>query len=82
MSWWTVGWLAWGAWFLAQEGIALANRRDGDTLSEHVWRWFRVRDPRPTPLIVTGRVVLGVFLAWLLLHMVFGWFTLSDPVPW
>jgi hypothetical protein len=82
MSWYTWAWLLWLAWFLAVEGVALANKRDGDTLSEHVWKWFHVRDPRPTWLVVVGRIVLGLFLLWLCLHLVFGWLTPTHPLPW
>lgn len=43
MTTWDYVWLAWLAWFLAVEGIALARKEPGDTLSEHVWKWFKVR---------------------------------------
>jgi hypothetical protein len=79
--WYTAGWLAWLGFFLLLEGKALAGRTPGATLSEHVWAWFRVRDPRPTPLVVAGRLLLGVFLVWLLGHLAMGWWTLSDPWP-
>jgi hypothetical protein len=82
MDWYTVCWLAWGGAFLLIEGRALVSKTPGATLSDHVWGWFRVRDPRPTKAVVGARVGLGVFLLWLLLHMTMGWFTLSDPVPW
>lgn len=35
----TIAWLAWGLMFAVIEGLALANRDDGDTLSEHVREW-------------------------------------------
>lgn len=82
MSWWTVAWLAWGAAFLLIEGHALANKTPDDTLSEHVWGWFHVRDARPTPLVIAARIVLALFLLWLAAHMVFGWFTPTHPYPW
>lgn len=82
MSWWTVAWLLWLAFFVLVEGRALASRTPNSTFSEHVWAWFRVRDRRPTVLVVAARVVLGVFLLWLLLHLSFGWFTPTDPLPW
>ena len=82
MSWYTVAWLFWFVFFLAAEGWALFNKRADDTLSEHVWRWFRVQDPRPTWLVVAARVVLGLFLAWLCLHLTFGWLTPTHPLPW
>ena len=55
---------AWGLWiglFLVIEGLALANRRKGDTLSEHVW-WARGRAKWPV------RLGIGGLLAWLAYH--------------
>lgn len=46
MKWSTIPWVMWGVMFVIIEGIALRTRAPGDTLSEHVWRWFRVRTPR------------------------------------
>lgn len=73
MSWYTVAWLAWIAAFALVEGKALLSKQRGDTLSEHIWAWFRVKDPRPTVLTWVLRSVLLVFLAWLTLHLGFGW---------
>lgn len=82
MNPWALAWCAWLAAFLVLEGVALLNKRDGDTLSEQFWRAFRVHDKRPTPLVIAGRVMLGLFGAWLTIHMVFGTMTLSHPLPW
>lgn len=82
MNGWVLWWCAWGLAFLLAEGAALLNKRDGDTLSEQFWRAFRVYDSRPTALIVAARVLLGLFGAWLTIHMVFGTMTLSHPLPW
>ncbi|GAB2329242.1 hypothetical protein [Streptomyces variabilis] len=40
MTGWSWAWLAWLAAFAAIEGKALTNKEPGDTLSEHVRRWF------------------------------------------
>lgn len=82
MNGWVLWWCAWGLAFLLAEGAALLNKRDGDTLSDQFWRAFRVHDSRPTPLVVAGRVILGLFGVWLTIHMVFGTMTLSHPLPW
>ncbi|WP_181785437.1 hypothetical protein [Streptomyces phytophilus] len=39
----TVTWILWSLAFAVLEGIAVANRCDGDTLSENFYRAFRTR---------------------------------------
>jgi hypothetical protein len=82
VDWYTLGWLLWFAGFLLLELPALANKRDGDTLSEHVWSWFHVQDSRHTAVTWILRCVLLLFLGWLFLHLGFGWLTPSHPLPW
>lgn len=79
-TWYTIGWLTWIAAFAALEGPALFNHLAGDTLSEHVWTWFRVFDPHPGLLFSTLRVLLGLGLTWLALHLTFGW-NPGRPIP-
>lgn len=67
MSAWTWLWLGWLAAFALIEGAALINKGRGDTLSEHVWSWFQIRDSRKWTL---RRFTLALFLVWLLVHMV------------
>lgn len=63
-------WVAWLLMFLAIEGAAIFNKDKGDTLSEHVWAWFKIKDkPREW---TWRRAVLAGFLVWLLVHMVAG----------
>jgi hypothetical protein len=77
------GWL-WASWiglFLLMEGIALARKRYGDTLSEQIWAWFGIgkKDPagnliRP-PMswhVQLRRVALLAFLIWLAAHLMTG----------
>jgi hypothetical protein len=59
-------------WFAIQEGWALADKDRGDTLSEHVWAWFHIRDARPTPLVWAGRAFLIIGAVWLGGHFAFG----------
>jgi hypothetical protein len=65
----------------ATELIALANRRDGDTLSEHIWRIARVGDSRPTALVWTVRAAIALVMLWLAGHFAMGWWTPSHPWP-
>ncbi|MDX3550971.1 hypothetical protein PV729_04160 [Streptomyces europaeiscabiei] len=69
--------LAWGAWlaaFAAIEGRALMRKQPGDTLSEHVWRWFGVaqRDPMPSGWTRVRRFSLLAGCVWLAAHFLTG----------
>ncbi|WP_431728254.1 hypothetical protein [Verrucosispora sp. TAA-831] len=79
MSGWTWAWLAWFAWFSVVEGLALANSRKGDTLSEHVWAWFGTQRRQPgeperprSGWTQARRVLLLAFMAWLSVHFLTG----------
>lgn len=67
----TIAWIAWGLAFVAIEGKALANKQPGDTLSEHVWKWFDVRGKGKGWTFM--RFALAAFMVWLTGHFVFGW---------
>lgn len=76
-------WMIWLAvtvtWFLAMELPALASRQAGDTLSEHVWRWLKVRSrvtgwKAASFILARGGIIL--FLLWLAGHLAMGWWTL------
>jgi len=80
MTVFTVGWLIWIGFFAIEEGIALTNKRNGDTLSEHVWRWFAIPEAgtkadgkRPSTVgMRLRRFVLLAFMVWLVLHFITG----------
>lgn len=69
---WTLLWLLWLAGFLAIEIPAALNRRDGDTLSEHIW-WLIGRGKRLTPGVQARRIAFLSFAAWLVVHLLTGW---------
>lgn len=70
MSVYTIAWLFWFAWFAVVEGFALFHKDPDETLSGHVWKWFKIRDkPRQW---TWRRAVLAGFLVWLLVHFVAG----------
>ena len=76
MSVWSWLWISWLAAFVVLEGITLARKAPGDTLSEHVWKWFAVGRPGNRPA-VTGLVQLRRFallagVAWLAAHFLTG----------
>lgn len=70
MDGYTVLWLIWLAMFGAIEGAALANKRTGDTLSEHVWEWFSMKEKAKGWR--ARRFSLLAFLAWLVAHFLTG----------
>jgi len=65
----TVAWLAILGAGAATEVIALRSDRKDDTLSEHVWRWFGVKQGRKAK---TRRAVLVMLMVWLTAHFVSG----------
>lgn len=78
MDGYTVAWLLWLGAFGVIEGRALANKRKGDTLSEHVWKWFATAKSKtpekdqPTGWVRLRRVSLLAFMGWLTAHFLTG----------
>jgi hypothetical protein len=67
---WTASWIMWLIMFGAIELPALLNKSKGDTLSEHVWRFFSIREKSNGWR--ARRFVLLSFLAWLITHFLSG----------
>ena len=63
-------WLLWLAIFCIIEGFALANKRQEDTLSEHVWEWFCVKRGGSRKWLRYSLLV--IFLLWLTIHFLTG----------
>jgi hypothetical protein len=74
----TIIWAAIGLVGGITELVALLNKRQGDTLSEHVWRVVRVGDPRPTRAVWVLRGLVALVMIWLAGHFSMGWWTLPD----
>jgi hypothetical protein len=77
VSLWTWAWLGWAVYFLVVEGMALANSRSSDTLSEHVWAFIGIRrkgaDLRnPSGWTRLRRFLVLAFMAWLSVHLLTG----------
>lgn len=66
---WTILWIAWILMFAGIELVAVINDSRGDTLSEHLRKWFCVDTHvgRTVWLIVSG-----VFFAWFVVHITTG----------
>lgn len=71
MSGYTIAWLSWLGVFVVIEGLALLNKHAGDTLSEHVWRWFAITG-HPSGWVRFRRFLLLSFMTWLTAHFVTG----------
>ncbi|MEV5330848.1 hypothetical protein [Streptomyces werraensis] len=77
MSAWTWAWIGWLTAFAAIEGKALFNKEKGDTLSEHVWRWFSTartadKQGQPTGWVRFRRFALLSGMTWLVAHFLTG----------
>jgi len=80
MSGWTWAWIAWLAAFVVIEGKALLNKAEGDTLSEHVWKWFATSKKahakegtdQPKGSVRIRRFALLALMAWLSVHFLTG----------
>ena len=66
----TVLWILWILMFAVIEGFALKDKAEGDTLSEHVWKWFSIK--KKGKGWRARRFALLAFLAWLVLHFLTG----------
>lgn len=71
MSGYTLAWGAWIAAFAVIEAKALRDNRQNDTLSEHVWQWFAIRD-KHAPYGQLRRAILAMGMAWLAGHFLTG----------
>lgn len=71
-TWWWALWIIIG--FGVPEIVAIVRRKRGDTLSEHVWSWFKLKGHKDglTPWGAFRRFVFLSFWAWLTIHFVFG----------
>ena len=73
MTFFDIFWSAFVVLGMSVEVVALASPARGDTASEHVWKWLRVRDARPTVPFVALRVLVAIACAWLSFHFSMGW---------
>ena len=67
---WTTAWILWIVMFFSIEVPALINRRMGDTLSEHIWKWFSMKDKSDQWRIRRFCLLSG--LMWLVAHLLSG----------
>ena len=66
----TAGWITLLTLGGALEVWALVRKEKGDTLSEHVWKWFSVKHDGKAKTV--RRVGLGLIMGWLLTHFITG----------
>lgn len=67
MSPYSIAWLAWIVAFVVIESLALFDKRQGDTLSEHVRLWAGVTGKGPGVKLRRLGLLLG--LVWLTVHL-------------
>lgn len=70
---WTWAWLAWAGAFAVIEGVALMNKKEGDTLSEHLRLWFSTMSNDGGLGCHLKKVVPLAFVIWLVGHLYKGW---------
>lgn len=66
----TLLWVSWWVEFFVIEGYALSNKTPGDTLSEHLWKWFSLKDKGWHWRL--RRFAAIAILAWILVHLLGG----------
>ncbi len=66
----TTTWLVWIVMFFAIELPAAFNRKKGDTLSEHLWKWFSIKDKAKGWRV--RRMGLTFTLVWIFIHLITG----------
>ncbi len=70
MNGWTAAWIVWLVAFFAIEVPAILDKQPGNTLSEHFWRWFSIKDKGRGWRL--RRTTLLALLAWLVAHFLTG----------
>ena len=70
----TAGWIVWILGFCVLEAIALVRKARGDTLSEHVWQWFKLKGNKRNrkPWEIALRFGFLAFWSWLTIHFLAG----------
>lgn len=68
----TFAWVGWLVTFPVIEGLAIYDKRTGDTLSEHMWDWASIK--RKKRWWRARRMALILFAIWLAIHMATGGF--------
>ena len=73
LNWkYTIAWVIWILAFGIIEAIAVIDKKKGDTLSEHIWKWFAIDNKEP--FYKFKRLTLVTFLVWFAIHILTrGW---------
>lgn len=69
----TMMWIAWILAFGAIEFAALQDKREGDTLSEHIWHIIGTNAAKKQPWHWFLRVAVLGLLVWLIVHFSTRW---------
>lgn len=63
----TLLWVAWILMFVVVESVALARDMPGDTLSEHIRKWFSVKTAFGRSMFL---FFFGGFVVWFVFHII------------
>lgn len=66
----TLAWYIWFMLFAVIEGGAIFNKKKGDTLSEHLWRWASIKEKSNGWRL--RRVGLTFTMVWIFIHIITG----------
>ena len=71
LNWkYTVAWVVWILVFVVIEAVAIADKKKGDTLSEHLWAWFDIKDAEK--FYKLKRFAFVSALVWFVMHILTG----------
>jgi hypothetical protein len=72
MNGYTALWITWIAMFFVVEFAALRDKKEGDTLSEHLWSWLGTDNQSGPSRKIFGATALTLFAVWFFPHILFG----------
>lgn len=71
MDLFTIAWISWIVGFLVIEFWAIFRQDEGDTLSEHLRKWFNVKTNHGRTVWLVVSFIF--FVVWFIPHIAFGW---------
>jgi len=66
----TIAWVVWILTFAIIEAVAIFDKKKGDTLSEHIWEWFDIKQTEK--FYKLKRFTFVSLLVWFIFHILTG----------